>query len=30
MKALGDNGFPVPKAVDVNRHAVGQCKLNPV
>lgn len=22
MKALGDNGFPVPKAVDVNRHAV--------
>ena len=22
MKALGDNGFPVPVAVDVNRHAV--------
>ena len=22
MKALGDNGFPVPTAVDVNRHAV--------
>ena len=22
MKALGENGFPVPRAVDVNRHAV--------
>lgn len=22
MRALGANGFPVPKAVDVNRHAV--------
>jgi len=22
MKALGDHGFPVPRAVDHNRHAV--------